>query len=217
MLSASLMQIRNEIMAKEIMASAEIYKTEVAGKKFLVLFEGQYIEVTFKTKNLLHLCGVDTPLRSAVEFYRRSISGRLLPTDIGFSEEHPYDLAVKKVSALKDAIKIMWKDVFIVSDLTTKTHFFKFGATNLEVTICISEDTDKNGNIMTGEYVPCSLRVENISNDKFVEMFSVDYVFIKNSQDKVYSEMIYGKKDEITEYIMNHGMDGLVNALDLTL
>lgn len=215
MLSTSLMQIRNEIMAKEIIASAEVYKSEVAGKKFLVLFEGQYIEVTFKTKNFLHLCGVDTPLRSALEFYRKAISGKLLATDIGFSKDHPYDLAVKKVVALKDAIKIMWKDSFIVSDLTTKTHFFKFGATNLEVTICISEDTDKHGNIMTGDYVPCSLRVENISNDKFIEMYSVDYVFIKNTHDKVYSNMLFGKKDHLSEYIKNHDMDNLYHVINL--
>ena len=48
-------------------------------------------------------------------------------------------------------------------------------------------------------------------------MFSVDYIFIKNSQDKVYSEMIYEKKDEIAEYIKKHGMDGLFNALDLAV
>ena len=206
MLSASLVQIRNEVMVKEIMASAQIYKNEVAGKKFLVIFEGKYFEVSFKAKNFLHLCGVDTGLRSAIEFYRRAISGKLKATDISFSKDHPYELAVKKVDSLKDAIKILWKDVFVVSDIVTKTHFFKFGASNLNVTLCINEDSDKNGNIMEGDYVPCSLRVENISGDKFFDMFSVDYVFIKDTQDKQYSEMIYGDKEQIKEYIKNNAM-----------
>ena len=58
-------------------------------------------------------------------------------------------------------------------------------------------------------------RVENITNDKFLDMFGVDYVFIKDTQAKTYSQMVYGDKKQLQDYIGKHELGKLLDMIEI--
>lgn len=90
-------------IVEEIKKAAALYKKHLVGKRFLYVFEGQYIEVIYKAQNFRHLTGVNTRL-SAKQFYSYAVRNLLEVHQIGFNRVHPYDLCVKKSNILK-----MWQ------------------------------------------------------------------------------------------------------------
>lgn len=179
-------------IATRINAAAKKYKSKLVGNTFLIVYEGSYIELSFRAKNFLHLCGVDTTIHGAISFYRKACSKYgISDMEISFSSNHPYNLADIKTAKLSDAIDLLAKEILIASDVQTKSHIFAIGATDLEIVMCLDKDNQvaKNSNI----FVPWSLRVEYLQNSKFTDLCAVDYVLKKDTNSTGgYSDMVYG-------------------------
>ena len=84
---------------QNIIYSAKEYKKNLIGRTFLLLFEGNSIEVMFKKDNFLHLCGVDTSLYAG-DFYAKAVKGSLKSKEIHFSSIHPYRFSAVKTQNL---------------------------------------------------------------------------------------------------------------------
>jgi len=202
---------REEEIVKRIIIAAKEYKERIAGKTFLILYEGHSVEIMFKTENFLHLCGVDTSLY-ARDFYRKAISGQLSKKEIGFSNIHPYYFADIKTKHLLDFISLFERDSLIITDLTTKTRSYKLGATDLEIVLCFDtqDGLEKPSNIL----IPYSLRVEEIANDKYHEIYEVDYILSKRNENHSYSTLEYGNKEKLKDYIKVNKITGYSIDLD---
>ncbi len=177
-----------------INAAAKKYKSRLVGNTFLIIYEGNYIELSFRAKNFLHLCGVDTTVQGAIPFYRKACSKYgINDKEISFSSNHPYNLADIKTANLSDAIDLLTKEILIATDVQTKSHIYAIGATDLEIVMCLDKDNQvaNNSNI----FVPWSLRVEYLQNSKFTDLYVVDYVLKKDTNSTGgYSDIIYGDK-----------------------
>ncbi len=65
------------------------------------------------------------------------------------------------------------------------------GLTNLKFVLCCGRNTDKMGNIINDCYVPYSFRIEEIKNNKFGEIYTVEYILSKTTSKSNYSEITY--------------------------
>lgn len=50
---------------------------------------------------------------------------------------------------------------------------------------------DKHGKIIDDCLVPYSFRIEEISNSKFGDLYEVDFIFSKNTNEKYYQTITY--------------------------
>ena len=194
-------------MIHRICLAANEYKQNLDGKQFLILFEGEYIEVTFKKEHFLHLCGVGTKLFSK-DFYKKSANYSLTKNEIIFNSVHPYDLADIKTNNLNTAFNIFRKESLIVTDITTHTYNYKLGATDLDILICFDYDRDKNGNKTSDVLIPYSLRVENIANSKYNKIYEIDYVLSKCNGSKSYTKIEFGEVSQLQQYLTDKNLTG---------
>ncbi len=185
---------------------AEQYKNNMIGKTFLILFEGESVEVVFKAENFLHLCGVDTVLY-AKDFYRKAVHGQLKESEIGFSSLHPYHFADIKTKHLSEALSIMNRESLVITDVVTKTRGYKLGTTDLEIVFCFDSQLNINGKPIGETLIPYSLRIEDISNNNFDEMYEVDYVLSKKTGTKEYNTVEFGNKELLKDYLKDNGID----------
>ena len=149
--------IDKQSIVKEICNAAKLYKDNLVGKKFIYIFDGRYIEVLFKRKNYKHLTGVECNM-SAEDFYRNAIKNRLTPTQIYFSKNHPYELCKKKLKHLTDISSLATGESFMLEEIVTNTKTYKFGTTDLEFSLCMDREYDKQGNAIGECYIVESLR-----------------------------------------------------------
>lgn len=185
---------------------AKQYKDTLVGKTFLVLYEGHSVELLFKTENFLHLCGIDSVLY-AKDFYRKAVKGQLQSTEISFSSVHPYVFADIKTSYLAQAFSIFTKDSLVITNISTSTRSFKLGTTDLEIVFCFDVQYDNTGKIINDVLIPYSLRIENIANNKFNQMFEVDYVLSKPTGAKQYSTIEFGDKMKLEQYLKDKNIN----------
>lgn len=182
---------------RRIHNSAKKYKQYFVGNTYMFVYENQFVEVIFKKSSFLHLTGVGTKL-NAENFYNHALTRNgLRPQEVLFDFNHPYDLADKKTQYLSDLYKITLTDVVIAKDIVTMTFTYGIGITNLEFVICLGDDTDLAGNIISNCKVPYSFRVEEISNNKFGDLCEVTHIFKKKTGSKKYNELTFGLKEEI--------------------
>ncbi len=181
-------------LIKTIEQAALIYKSKMVGRHFMYVFDDRYIEVVFRERDFMHLTGVDSRLR-AEQFYRDAVRGRLKADHIFFSKRHPYDLCVKKASQLINIGKVVDSELFILEDTTTRTFTYKFGLTDLELTMCLSEDTDSDGNLIGDHYIARSLRVEDCF-DRSEDVFIVRFIFARGNDERKYSTVMYQEPDD---------------------
>ena len=189
----------------KISTVAKQYKDDIVGKTFLVLYEGQSIEVLFKTENFLHLCGVDTVLY-AKDFYRKAVNGQLREKEIRFSNNHPYIFAEIKTERLSDALSLLKRDSLVITDVSTQTKVYKLGTTDLEVVLCFDSQLDDNGNPINDILIPYSLRVEHITNNKYNKIFEVDFVLSKKTGTKEYTKIEFGESSLLNEYLLTNNI-----------
>ncbi|MCD7847368.1 MAG: PBECR4 domain-containing protein [Oscillospiraceae bacterium] len=185
---------KKERLIKTIEKAALIYKEKMVGRHFLYVFDDRYIEVVFRERDFMHLTGVDSTLR-AEQFYKDAVRGRLKADHIFFSKRHPYDLCAKKASQLLNIGKVVDSELFILEDTTTRTFTYKFGLTDLELTICLSEDTDRDGNLVGDHYIARSLRVEDCF-DRSEDVFTVRFIFARAHGERKYSTVMYQEPDD---------------------
>lgn len=206
------MYINKNTIVRRIRRAAYNYKIYLIGKTFLFVYGDNFIEIIFKKSCFLHLTGVKSTL-DAESFFKHAINGNhLKPSEISFDPIlHPADLANKKTKLLHDLYKITCTDVFIVDHVTTMTAVYKLGLTDFEMTILFGENTDRTGNKLNDCLVPYSFRVESINNNKFENMYSVDFIFSKNTGDKKYNIILFQDKKEIRNL-----PDQIKKKLDIT-
>lgn len=177
-------------LIESVKLAAKTYASAMVGKTFLYVFEGKCIEVVFRTKDFLHLTGIQTTL-SPKEFYKEAVRGSLMSNQIKkFTSQHPYNLCEKKLTQLGNISKITNSPIFILEDIKTQTFTYKFGLTELNFTVCLSHDTDYNGKIQSSCFIPRSLRVED-SFGRESDAFEVNFIFSKNNDEKRYSTIAY--------------------------
>lgn len=178
---------------RRIHNAAKKYKNYFVGNTYMFVYGDQNIEVIFKKSSFLHLTGVNTNL-NAENFYAHALLKKgLRPQEVIFDIDHPYDLADKKTKYLSELYKITVTDVVIAENIMTMTFTYGIGITNLEFVVCLGDDTDFSGNIISKCKVPYSFRVEEIDNSKFGQLYEVTHVFKKKTGQKKYKELTFGE------------------------
>ncbi|MFI3326159.1 MAG: PBECR4 domain-containing protein [Clostridia bacterium] len=191
----------------KIVDFAQDYKENLLGNTFMFVFDNRFIEISFTIKEFAHLTGVDKKL-TAKEFYNDALNKRLRENQIWFSERYPYELCVKKTKNLKFLYPSLNSALFILETIKTDTYTYKFGFTELEFTLLLGEDIDKNGNKRSKYFFPKSFRIEDCFK-KSENVYAVDYIFKKKNDKKIYDSILYNSdvqiptelKDKISEDI----------------
>lgn len=198
---------------KKIHKAAMNYQKYLAGKTFLYVYEGKSIEVVFKNSFFLHLTGVKTKLK-AKEFYKHAkTKNGLKVQEFSFDKAHPYDLAEKKTDHLEELYRITNTEVLITGDVVTLTANYRIGITDLQFVLLCGVNKDKNGKLIDDCLVPYSFRIEEISNEKFRELYEVDFIFSKKTNESTYANLTFkGNKefDEIPEAIREKISDNIM-------
>lgn len=195
---------------KRIHKAALSYKDYFLGKTYMFVFNNQFVEILFKKASFLHLTGVDTKLGAKDFFIHASKKNQLRPGEIFFSKEHPFDLAVQKTACLDDLYKLTVTDSMITTDVVTATFSYELGVTNLQFIICLGDDVNDKGQIVSNCKVPYSFRVENIDNGKYDELHEVTHVFMKDTNSKKYCALTFGDKNTVKDL-----PEEILNKLDL--
>lgn len=182
---------------RRIHNAALSYKQYLMGKTYMFVFENNHVEVMFKKSTFKHLSGVDTNL-NAIDFFKHAIKRNgLRPSEVFFSEDHPFDLAEKKTEHLSGLYKLTIENIKIATDIQTATFTYGLGITNLEVVLCLGPDCDENGNLKSQYMVPYSFRIEEMSDDKYKEIYDVTHIFVKGNSSSKYTELTFGDVNTI--------------------
>ena len=184
---------KKNVIRQEIMDSAAIYSSDLAGKTFLYVYGNDFFEVSFPVDHFLHLTGVETRL-SAKDFYKNAKKGILTNNQFYFSVRHPYANAKKKLPCLKRLPELTNEMVCILKDMQTVTIMYKLSVTNLEFTLGLIENLDNNGKKINDYFLPMSLRVEDSAVVKSTDGDIVDFIFAKDASKARYGDLIV--KDE---------------------
>lgn len=185
---ASKSQKKNTIR-QDIIEAANIYGEHLAGHTFLYVYGDEYFEVTFPKNCFLHLTGVETYL-SANEFYKKAKRDRLSTRQFYFTQRHPFANAKKKLPYLKQLPELTTSMVCILKNIQTTTLVYKLGMTNLEFTLGLTENLDRDGNKVNDYFLPMSLRVESTSVEKCEAGGIVDFIFSKNAKHVKYDAIL---------------------------
>lgn len=177
-------------IVQRIISAAKKYRDKLVGKSFLYVFDNRYIEVLFRTKDFLHLTGVQPIRMSAREFYKEAINGTLRDTQITFTRRHPYDLCEQKSKYLGQIEMLTNSGILMLESVTTDSHVYQFAAADLVFTICFDHDTDDAGIKQSDYFIPRSLRVED-SFSRAGTVYEVDYIFEKSNQTAQYCSVLY--------------------------
>ena len=180
---------KKEALRKEIINSASVYSSKLAGKHFLYVYGEEYFEVSFPADCFLHLTGVETNL-SAKDFYKISKKGNLTNSQFYFSSRYPFANAKKKLPCLKRLPELTNGLVCILKDMQTVKITYKLSVTNLEFMLGLTENSDKNGNRVNNLFFPMSLRVEDSSVEKSADGEIVDFIFSKDASVAKYDTML---------------------------
>ena len=184
---------KKNAIRQDIIDSALVYSSELAGKTFLYVYGHEFFEVSFPVDHFLHLTGVETGL-SAKNFYKNAKKRMLTNSQFYFTERHPYANVKKKLPCLKRLPELTNKMVCILKDMQTLTIMYKVSVTNLEFTLGLIENLDNYGKKINDLFLPMSLRVEDSSVEKSTDGEIVDFIFEKDASKAKYSNLIV--KDE---------------------
>ena len=184
---------KKSIIRQNIIEAAIIYSKELAGKTFLYVYGEEFFEVSFLVNRFLHLTGVETRL-SAKDFYKNAKKGILTTQQFYFTSRHPYVNAKRKLPCLKRLPELTSNMICILKDLKTKTIIYKLSVTNLEFTLGLTENIDKQGKRINEYFLPMSLRVRDASIEKSKDGDIVDFIFCKDASLEKYNQLLV--KDE---------------------
>lgn len=183
-------------LRRQVIQAAKAYKDNLAGKVFLYVYGACYFEVVFQTDQFLHLTGVGTSLR-ARDFYQKAKDSTLSTGQMYFDARHPYRTAKKKLPCLAELFKLTDNLVIISDDTRTGTLTYKLSVSNLEFTIGLTENCDKDGKKINDWFLPRTLRVK----DKTVENSSasefVDLILAKDAASTHYTHITYRDEEKI--------------------
>ena len=182
-------------VVNDIIEAAQNYRDNLVGKVFLFIFDGGYVEAIFKKEDFKHLTGVESYL-SAKDFYKLSIRRHLKENQIWFSSVHPYNLCRRKLLHLNKISLLTTNDSFMLDELITDSQTYKFGATNMDFTICFNYQKNDSGNIISTTIHAESLRDEDCFA-KSVGVYEVTHVFSKKNNERFYNKLEFSAKEDI--------------------
>lgn len=195
-----IVQMGKSQIINRIHHAAQNYKRHFIGNTYMFVFDNKCFEVQFKKSSFLHLTGVGTKL-SADDFYKHALSPKgLKPNEIVFDSNHPYDLADKKTAILDQLHRITSTDILIAENILTSTFTYKLGLTDLEFVVCLGNNTDKQGNVISNYFIPYSFRVEEIKNNKFSDLYEVTHIMKKQTGMKKYNTLTFGDVNTIKDF-----------------
>ncbi len=194
---------KKNIIRQEIIEAAMIYSRELAGKTFLYVYGEEFFEVSFPINRFLHLTGVETRL-SAKDFYKNAKKGILTTQQFYFTSRHPYVNAKRKLPCLKRLPELTNDMICILKDLKTRTIIYKLSVTNLEFTLGLTENIDKQGNRINEYFLPMSLRVRDASIEKSRDGNIVDFIFYKDASIEKYNQLLVKDENKIIPETIKH-------------
>ena len=183
---------KKELIRKQIIEAANIYSHKLAGKKFLYVTPNYYFEILFLTDKFLHLTGVNTKL-TAKDFYEKARKGILQNNQFYFDKEHPFDIAKNKLPNLIQLPELTTKQIYIINNLKTLTLVYRYGLTNFNFTLGLTEYIDKKNNIIKETFIPRTLR----SNDNAPKYntdnlnCNVSFIFEKDASKRIYTTLLF--------------------------
>ena len=186
--------LEKQSIIKSICKASKDYRDNLMGKSFLLLYEGQSIEIMFKKENFLHLCGVETHLY-AEDFFNKALKGTLKYKEIHFSHQHPFRLCEPKLQNISNTFKSLKKEFLVLTDVKTPSRNYKIGIMSNDTVFCFNTGLIKN------MLVPYSLRIGKIAPDKYKQAIKIDYVLSKITHTKYYDKVEFGDKDTLNQYI----------------
>ena len=187
------------LIRRNVISSAIAFKKLLGNYVLYVFDDNTHIEAFYRRTSFAHLTGVGTDLNAA-EFYQKAISNQISIDQFKFGELHPYDLAKKKTSRLSEINKFITNDLIALQNVTTESKTFKFGLTDTDLTLCFSENLDKNtGEKIDDYYIPASFRVEDESTDRSNDCKFVKYLVIKKIKNSGYPILSYGEFSNISK------------------
>lgn len=181
-----------KLIVCEINKAVQLYKEHLIGKKFIYVFDGRYIEVCYKAENFRHLTGVETNL-SAKRFYQYAVKKQLQSSQIYFTSRHPYKLCKRKIKHICEIALLASTENFMLEEISTNTKSYKFGATNLNFTLCMNKEYDQNGQEKSECYIVESLRDEDCFS-KSKTVYEVSYILSKDNVAKKYTDLLFMDK-----------------------
>lgn len=188
------LKIRNDIIL-----AVDKYKNHLVGRCFLYVFDNRYIEVTFKANNFKHLTGVDSNLYGK-DFYNRAKKHTLTTSQFYFSKEHPYNAAKKKIKYLHRLDELTNTDIFLLEKMETDTITYKFGFTNLDFSLGLTENLKSHTCEKIDDfYLPQTFRIKDKSFDRSEQRYIVDFIFEKDDKIDKYKKITFGDKDLVHE------------------
>lgn len=197
---------KKNAIRQEIMDSAVVYSSDLAGKTFLYIYGNNFFEVSFPIDHFLHLTGVETQL-SAKDFYKNAKKGILTSNQFYFSVRHSYANAKKKLPCLKRLPELTNEIVCILKDMQTVTITYKLSVTNLEFTLGLTENLDNHGKKINDYFLPMSLRVKDSSVEKSLDGDIVDFIFAKSASKAKYRDLIVKDKNKNIPDSVRHLID----------
>jgi len=176
-------------ITNNVIAAARAYKAHMVGNIFMYVFENRYIEVIYRSRDFLHLTGVDTNL-SAESFYKKAVEGTLRSNQIFFTQRHPYDLCLRKNRYIRHLSTVTNSNLLVLKDVTTNTATFQFGVTELSFLLCLDQIRDTQGQPTSNLYIAKSLR-DGDGFDRCADAFELNYIFQRKNNEKLYSRIMF--------------------------
>lgn len=175
----------------ELNVAAQSYKC-LTGKQYLLIYDGNYIEVTFGKKHFKHLTGIGSKL-NARAFFDDAFDGKIRSGQISFDNAHPYRLCRKKLKYIINLENSLCSDLLVLHEINTKTYIIPKGLTNFDYVLGLDVNDNIHGKVLNNNLVPYTLRVDDslaFSNSK--HQYQVDYIFSKSTGEKLYSKLCFG-------------------------
>lgn len=202
---------KKEYIRKQIVDASRIYRDQLAGKVFLYVIGTDYFEVAFQSNCFMHLTGVDSRL-NAKSFYSKASSSKLTTEQFFFSSDHSYQNAKKKLPCLMTLPKLTTSDVIAVRNLRTLTLTYKIGVTNLDFTIGLTENIDRQGSKINDWFLPRTLRVKDKAFENSEDAEAVDFIFSKNASSGSYDTLCFSSSSSQIPENIKHPLS--VSLLD---
>lgn len=180
-------------IVQQIKLAATLYRRNLVGNSYLYVFDNRYIEVLYRAQSFRHLTGVDTSL-SAMDFYRQAARGQLGASQIYFTRQHPYDLCMRKIRHICNISSLVTSESFMLEEIITSTRTYTFGTTNMDFSLCLDREYDKQGMPIGDHYLAMSLRDgDNFGRSKNV--YDITHIFCKSNSAKKYTNLCYMDKN----------------------
>lgn len=186
---------KNELLRKQIIDAARVYRDCLAGRVFLYVVGETFFEIVFQVDRFKHLTGVDSKL-SARDFYHKAKHAILTTDQMYFNKEHPYSNAKKKLSCLVSLPMLTNSLVCAVKDMKTVTLTYKIGVTNLNFTLGLVENRDREGKKINDWFLPRTLRVKDKAIEKSMSAEFVDFIFCKDASKEKYDTVTFSAKGQ---------------------